>query len=125
MRLPSCAANIVSAVVDRLSLRYPRIVFHLVSAESTEIMQQELCARKVDLLIARRWGSTSEERLEFEFLFDNSYFVVAGTQHPLARRRRIEPAELASESWVLPPPESPPGVLAREAFRASGLDFLA
>ena len=103
------APNIVSAVVDRLSRRYPRIVFHLVCAENTEIMQQELYARKVDLLIARRWGSTSEERLQFEFLFNDLYFVVAGAQHPLARRRRVGPAELASASWVLPPPESPPG----------------
>jgi DNA-binding transcriptional LysR family regulator len=49
--------------------------------------------------------------------------VVAGTQHPLARRRRIEPAELADELWTLPPPESPPGVAIIEAFRARGLDY--
>jgi len=28
-----------------------------------------------------------------------------------------------SESWTLPPPESPPGAIAMEAFRASGLDY--
>jgi DNA-binding transcriptional LysR family regulator len=116
------APNIVSAIVDRLSQRYPRIVFHVTCADSTDVMQQELYARKVDLLIARRWGSTSDERLKFEFLFDDSYFVVAGAQHPLARRRRVGPAALASASWVLPPWESPPGALVREAFRASGLD---
>ena len=61
------APNIVSAIVDRLSRRYPRIVFHVTCADSTDAMQQELYARKVDLLIARRWGSASDERLQFRF----------------------------------------------------------
>ena len=115
------AASFVSAVVDRVSLRFPRIVFRLMSVDSTALMERELLARNVDLLIARRLGSVSDERLDFEFLFDDANFVVAGAQHPLARRRRIELAELAKESWVLPPPELPPGRLAQEAFRASGL----
>jgi DNA-binding transcriptional LysR family regulator len=116
------APSFVSTVVDRLSRDYPRIVFHLASAENTELMQRELYERNVDLLIARRWGSGSDERLNFEYLFDDSYSVVAGAQHPWARRRRIALAELSNESWVLPPPESPPGAGALEAFRASGLN---
>ena len=115
------AASFVSAVIDRVSLRYPRIVFHLLNLESTSLMERELLARNVDILIARQLGSISDQRLEFEFLFDDDNFVVAGAQHRLARRRRIELAELADESWVLPPAELPPGRLAQEAFRASGL----
>ena len=34
-----------------------------------------------------------------------------------------ELAELVSESWVLPPPESVIGSVVMEAFRASGLDY--
>ena len=116
------AASFVSAVVDLLSRRYPRIVFHLVTANTTELLQRDLHERNVDLLIARRPDSVADERHGFEFLFDDSYFVVAGAGHPWARRRRIEPAELVNQSWVLPPPNSPPGALAMEAFRASGLD---
>ena len=48
---------------------------------------------------------------------------MAGAQNPWARRRRIELAELANEPWVLPPPESALGSVAKEAFRASGLDY--
>ena len=117
------AASFVSAVIDRVSLRYPRIVFHLLNLESTSLMERELLARNVDILIARQLGSISDQRLEFEFLFDDDNFVVAGAQHRLARRRRIELAELADESWVLPPAELPPGRLAQEAFRASGLGY--
>ena len=117
------APSFVSAVVDRLSRRYPRIVFHLVTETPTEQLHRELHERNVDLLIGRRLSSVSDERLDFEFLFDDSYFVVAGAQHPLARRRKIEAAELANESWVLPPPENPAGAHAMEAFRANGLGY--
>jgi DNA-binding transcriptional LysR family regulator len=117
------APSFVSAVVERIAWRYPRIVFRLVSMDTTGQLETELYARNVDLLIARRWGSISDEQLSFEHLFDDPNFVVAGTQHPLARRRRIEPAELANELWTLPPPESPPGIAILKAFRACGLDY--
>jgi DNA-binding transcriptional LysR family regulator len=117
------APSFVSAVVERISRLYPRIVFRLVSAETTEQLESELLARSVDLLIARRWGSISDEQLSFEHLFDDPNFVVASAQHSLARRRRIEPAEVADELWTLPPPESPPGMAILKAFRACGLDY--
>ena len=119
---PLLAASFVSAVIDRLSRRYPRIVFHLVTGY-VETLHRELSERNVDLLIARRFGPIADERLDFEFLFDDSSVVAAGAQSPWARRRRIELAELVNESWVLPPPGSVIASIAMEAFRASGLDY--
>jgi DNA-binding transcriptional LysR family regulator len=98
-------------------------VFHLITEDHTEELSRKLHERHIDLLIGRRPSSVADERLSFEFLFDDSYFVVAGRLHPWAGRRRIEPAELVQESWVLPPPESQPGIHAMEAFRAIGLDY--
>ncbi len=116
------AASFVSAVVDRLSRRYPRIVFHLVTTHTTSV-HRELAERNVDLVIARKAGSLADEQLDFEFLFDDLYVVAAGVQSPWVRRRRIELTELANELWVLPPPEGAAGSVAMEAFRTSGLDY--
>ena len=116
------AASFVSALVDRLSRRYPRIVFHLVTGY-TETLHRELSERNVDLLIIRSAGPIADERLHFEFLFDDSYVVAAGAQNQWARRRRIEIAELVNELWVLPPRDSVIGSIVMEAFRASGLDY--
>lgn len=116
------AASFVSAIVDRLSRCYPRIVFHLVTGYM-ETLHWELTERNVDLLILRSSGLMTDERLDFEFLFDDSYVVAAGAQNQLVRRRRIEIAELANELWVLPPRESVIGSIAMQAFRASGLDY--
>jgi DNA-binding transcriptional LysR family regulator len=116
------AASFVAAVIDRLSLRYPRIVFHLVT-ESTDALHRDLRQRNVDLLIARRLSPPADEQQGFEFLFDDSYVVAVGAQSPWAARRKIALAELVNESWVLVPPESAPGWVAMEAFRASGLEY--
>ncbi|HEX3113920.1 MAG TPA: LysR family transcriptional regulator [Bradyrhizobium sp.] len=119
---PLLAASFVSTLIDRLSRRYPRIVFHVVTGY-VEALHQELSERNVDLLMVWRFGLVADERLDFEFLFDDSCVVAAGAQSPWARRRRIGLAELTNESWVLPPPGSWIGSVAREAFRASGLDY--
>jgi DNA-binding transcriptional LysR family regulator len=116
------AASFVSAVVDRLTRRYPRIVFHFVTGYM-ETLQAELNARNVDLLVLRSAGPLADERLDFEFLFDDSYVVVVGAQHQWVGRRRIEIADLVDESWVLPPPESVIGAVVREAFSNSGRDY--
>jgi DNA-binding transcriptional LysR family regulator len=96
------AASFVSAPVDRLSRRYPRIVFHLVTGY-IDTLHRELSKRNVDLLIVRSPGPITDERLDFEFLFDDSYVVTAGATNQWTRRRRIEIAELVNELWVLPP----------------------
>ena len=116
------AASFVSALVDRLSRRYPRIVFHLVTGY-TETLHRELAERNVDLLIIRGSGPIADPRYDFEFLFDDSYVVAAGAQNQWARRRRIEIAELVNELWVLPPPDSVIGSIVMDAFRAGGLDY--
>jgi DNA-binding transcriptional LysR family regulator len=116
------AASFVSALVDRLSRRYPRIVFHLVTGY-TETLHQELAERNVDLLIIRGSGPIADPRYDFEFLFDDSYVVAAGAKNQWGRRRRIEIAELVNELWVLPPPDSVIGSIVMDAFRASGLDY--
>jgi DNA-binding transcriptional LysR family regulator len=116
------AASFVSAVVDRLSRRFPRIVFHVVAAQ-TETLHRELTERNVDLLIAQKFDVFADEHLDFETLYEDSYVVVAGAQNPWVRRRRVELAELMNELWVLPPPESVLGSVYVEAFRASGLDY--
>jgi DNA-binding transcriptional LysR family regulator len=116
------AASFVSAVVDQLSRRYPHMLFDMVAGE-TETLHRELSERNVDLLIVREFGPIADERLDFEFLFDDSFVVAAGAQNQWVRRRRTSLADLVNEPWVLPPPESAIGSVAMEAFRASALDF--
>jgi DNA-binding transcriptional LysR family regulator len=115
------ATSFVSAVVDKLSRRYPDAVFSLVT-DYVETLHRELAERNVDLLIARESGVILDERMDQEVLFEESYCLVVGTQNRWARRRKIELAELMNERWVLPPTGSTTGSVALAAFRANGLD---
>jgi DNA-binding transcriptional LysR family regulator len=118
----SLAASFVSAAVDSFSRRHPRVMFRLVTPY-VEALHRELIERNVDLLIARRLGPITDERLEYEFLFDDAYYVVVGAQNPWARRRKIDLTELVDEPWVLPPPDSALGSVVIDAFRARRVDY--
>jgi DNA-binding transcriptional LysR family regulator len=116
------AAGFVSSVVDRLSRRHPRMVFHFVTG-GTDALHRNLHQRDVDFLIARRYGPAADALEDFEFLFEDSYVVVAGSRSPWVRRRGLDLADLVNEPWVLAPPESALGSLAIEIFRARSLNF--
>src|SRR5262245_28804121 len=116
------ATSFVSAVVDRLSRRYPQIVFHFVIGQIREL-HRALSERNVDVLVAQRLGPIADERLDFDFVFDDSFVVAAGAQNSWANRRKIALGELVNESWALPPPTSVIGSIARDVFRTSGLDY--
>jgi DNA-binding transcriptional LysR family regulator len=116
------AMSFVSDIVDRLSQRCPHIVFHIATAE-VETLHDQLIGRKVDLLIAKTIGPFVGERFRVQPLFNDPYVVVAGTQHPLARRRTVKPAELAMQAWALPPPESVYGADLARVFQAVGVNY--
>ena len=116
------ASGFVSVVTDRVARRFPRIIVHL-AVPDAELLGNELRERKVDFLITRRWVPTIEQGMDFEFLFDDSFVVVAGARSPWARRRKIALAELMNEAWVLPPPEGGFGAVAMAAFRTCGYDY--
>src|SRR5262245_36466664 len=99
------AESFIAAVVDQLSRRYPRIVFHVVPA-GANTLHRELNERNLDLVIARGGGPFNDEQFGFDILYDDSFVILAGAQSPWARRRRIKLAELVNEPWALPPPDN-------------------
>jgi DNA-binding transcriptional LysR family regulator len=114
------AAGPVLAVIDRLTRRNPRMLFHVITGAGPPLYR-ELAERNVELVISRMTGADIEEHMIAESLFDDFFVVAAGLHNPWTRRRRIELAELVNEPWTLPSLESFAGALAVEAFRASGL----
>jgi DNA-binding transcriptional LysR family regulator len=118
---PFLAPAFVSAVVDRVTRRFPRIVVDVVVPQ-LEVIYQELSERKLDFLIQRTFGPAVEHPFEFEFLFEDTFVVVAGAQNPWVRRRRIALADLMNEPWTLAPAASGLGRFTAEAFRNCGLD---
>ena len=114
------AASFVSIVIEQLHRRYRQMAFHVVTA-SADSLQRDMDERNLDLLILRKFGTFAEDRVNFEVLYDNPYFVATGAKNPWARRRHVELAELLDELWVVPPAGTRFGELVRDVFRAKGL----
>ena len=81
--------------------------------------------RSLDLVLARMRPLDElhfADDLNVEILFDDKLVIVAGTKHPLARRRKVDLAELVNEPWLLTSSDNWNYVMVAEAFRARGLD---
>ena len=118
----SMAAGFLSAVIDRFSSQYPRIVINAGQIVAARLEFRELRERSVDLLIGRIPTPLSDEDLHAEVFFEDRIHIVAGQQSRWARRQRIALAELIGEPWALPSPDSLPGSIIAAAFSVCGLN---
>lgn len=112
---------IVSIVIAELIDLYPRMRFEVAVADSASLLAR-LRERQIDLAITRTAASDAEADLLAEPLFHDPLVVMAGRRHRLARRKRLNLAELSGEAWTLSPPEMFLGRFVTEAFRVQGLD---
>jgi DNA-binding transcriptional LysR family regulator len=113
----------ISTIVNRASHQYPKMAFH-VSVNDVTTLLRGLRDRELDLVIARWTPSNPEQDLVAEILFRDRLVVMAGINHPLAKRRtRRSLAGLANERWALPPHDSFLGKMVVQAFQAEGLDL--
>jgi len=115
------AAGFVAAVIDRLSLQYPQLVFQLELCTTPAQQFHVLRERKCDLVVARMWTQTFEPDMDVEVLFDDHVCVVAGQRNKWLGRRKLALAELVDEHWLLAPIDSDPGSPVFEIFHALGL----
>ena len=110
-------------VIDRLSCKYPRVAFHITTADPVVLIEHGLRQRNIELATGPMpEAAISGEDIQSEILFDERHVVMAGLQSKWARRRNIALADLIDEPWILPPPESIMGFEIAQAFRAHGLE---
>ena len=115
------AAGLVGVAVDRMSRRYPRITFDVVSSAAPALFLPELKERNIELFVSGRVDALPKEDFDEQLLYDDPLVVVANTRHPLARRRRVELAELVNVAWAMPPANTVSGSEVRSAFQGRGL----
>ncbi len=118
----SMTAGLLPAIIEYISSRYPKITLHAAQISFATLHFRELRERTVELVLGRIPWPLPDSDLDGALLLDERIHIVAGSQSPWARRRRIELAELMGEAWALPPPDSLPGRLVADAFRAHGLN---
>ena len=112
-------STLISPVVHQLSMQYPRMSFRVMVGH-LRMLYRELEARRVDVVVSRLYSPPSDE-YSAEILYEDTLVAVTGSRNPLARRRKIEVAELLDEPWTFQPSDTDLGSFAMDAFRAVGL----
>jgi DNA-binding transcriptional LysR family regulator len=117
----SIVAAFVPDIVARFAREHPQVVVQIEQIHDVSPHFRVLRERLVDLVFARIPPSFAANDLLIERLLAERFSVVAGARSTWARRRRIELADLLGEPWVLPADDTFAGLVARQAFQASGL----
>lgn len=118
---PAMCAGLLPHVVGAIRRHRSRFSFHITELESGRLAS-EVAARSVDLGIARKHPGSSDE-LQFERLFDDRLFIVAGAQHPLASKKTVQLKEAAVHPWTLPPGDGGVAAHLEAEFRLQGLSL--
>jgi DNA-binding transcriptional LysR family regulator len=114
------SAGLLSAVIDRFSREFPRVVVSVTAADNMSQEFWQLRDRRVDCLLGRIADQFQEEGLDAEILYRDHMSIVSSRKSCWGRRRKIELAELINAAWILAP--SMFDSILPELFQASGLD---
>jgi DNA-binding transcriptional LysR family regulator len=119
---PESLAFLSSAIINRISQRYPDVIVHILTTQPATLEFRELRERKVDLLLGRISTPLMDDDIDVEVLFEDRLFVVTGVHNRWTRRKKIELAELMNERWLLLPADNVLSSLIAQAFQARGLN---
>lgn len=111
---PSAAAYFLPQMVGRFR-EHAKDIGLKVHEGLAESLMEDLRQDRIDLAITSKPFPETPEDLELQHLFKDRFVVCCSTQHPLARKRKIEPEELVPYPWVL----APRGGLQHKEFERS------
>jgi len=97
------ATDLVPAAVARLAAKHPRVRV-VVDLGFSEELVDRIVARKLDIAIARLHPSHELAGVRFEALGEEPHALFAGAGHRLAGKRAFALADVAGQTWVVPPP---------------------
>jgi DNA-binding transcriptional LysR family regulator len=122
---PESVSAFLVFVIERLARDYPLMRLHVQQVHWPPSDFPELRDRGVDLVLARLArppvGDRLGEDLDADVLVDDPFVVVVGTGNKLARRRKVDLAELVDEPWIVTPRDVLAGRFVSDAFEARGL----
>jgi DNA-binding transcriptional LysR family regulator len=114
------APGLLTRTIIELRARFPLIKIS-VYIDTSDVLLQMLQQGKLDIVLGRVPHPGEHPDIEFEVVDNEALSVVAGVHHPLSQARRLELADLASQAWILQPPNSPMRQLLELAFQEAGI----
>ncbi len=114
------APGLVARAVGDIKRERPRLNVRILGETSDQISLL-LEQRRIELAVGRFTGPMEHNKFDFEALADEPMLAVVRRRHALARRRRLDWAELVRWPWVLQTITSPARVLLEDEFARAGV----
>ncbi len=115
------STSLVPEAIHRLKREHSRVQV-AISTDTSKALIRSLRAGELDLVIGRILDAESAAELDFEPLTDEPHGLVVRQGHPLLARSDLRLADLAQQSWILPPYGSILRDRITALFLAQGLD---
>jgi DNA-binding transcriptional LysR family regulator len=95
--------HIVPTAIARVKQRYPRLLLGIEIDPSRQLVQR-LLQGQLDIVVGRVLEAGCADELVYEPLAtDEPHAIIAGAEHPLARRQGLDLEDLIDQPWILPP----------------------
>ncbi|MBS0339098.1 MAG: LysR family transcriptional regulator [Proteobacteria bacterium] len=121
---PLTTLTLMPQALGRLRKERPGLLVRFREATIHDLVLA-LDAGELDCVVGRfsgeLLGTEAVGALRHERLYDQVLCIVSGTEHAMARRRRVTWKDLASQDWVLPPPELATRNIFNSSFIREGL----
>ena len=111
---------LLAQAVERLKARSSRTTVLIEEGDLTRLLPK-LRLGELDLFVGRLEPGYASPDLETEALYEDPMVAVVQPAHPLARKRKLQWADIATQPCVLPPPWASLRVKLEQQFFAHGL----
>jgi len=115
------STGLLPEAIRRLKAEHPRVRVSI-TVDTSKLLIQRLRAGELDIVIGRVLDSESAAELSFEAVTDEPHSVILRPGHPLLERDDLRLADLAQQSWILPPSGSILRDRLTALFLSAGLD---
>ncbi|MCK0150149.1 LysR family transcriptional regulator [Marivita sp. S6314] len=103
--LLAASPRLLPRAIQRLLNDRPNVAVKIVEG-TNEALIPALRSGEIDMIVGRLPSHRHRAKIEQEKFFDERVMVVAGNQHPLAKRASISFEQLKPFGWILPPAET-------------------
>jgi DNA-binding transcriptional LysR family regulator len=114
------APDVVARAISELKKVRPLLSIRLTGETGEEIVGL-LLEGKIDLAVGRFSNTLQPNVIHYEVLGNETLYIVARADHPLAHGRRLGLAEVADHAWILQPLTSPARQVIEQEFGLAGM----
>ena len=115
---PALAPHFMPDVVARIAASHPSINLTVIEA-MYEGVSQAVVRGELDFALTNLAPRGVDPDLTWRALFQDCFVVCCAKTHPLARKRKVQPAELLKYPWVTPAREGLPWQRLADSFLAA------